>query len=84
MIIILINCIFYSLEVPNCSGQTFAVGDEIQVRTSNFGVQQAVIKFLSTAPDGSIWASYYPLTKEQKQQWKWGCCRIEHLQKLQR
>ncbi|MHC5863211.1 hypothetical protein [Nostoc sp.] len=68
--------------VTNCSGQTFAVGDEIQVSTSNFGVQQAVIKFLSSAPDGSIWASYYPLTKEHQQQWKWGYCRIEYLQKL--
>jgi hypothetical protein len=65
--------------VTNCFQQTFAVGDEIQVSTCNFGSQQAVITFLYSAPDGSIWASYYPLTKDQ---WRRGCCRIEYLQKL--
>lgn len=68
--------------VTNSQGQTFAVGDEIQVSTCNFGSQSAVITFFYSAPDGSIWASYYPSTKEHQQQWKWGCCRIEHLQKL--
>jgi hypothetical protein len=65
--------------VTNCKGQTFTVGDEIQVSTSNFGSQQAVITFLYSVPDGSIWASYYPLIKDQ---WRRGCCRIEHLNKL--
>lgn len=65
--------------VTNCEGQTFTVGDEIQVSTSNFGSQQAVITFLYSVPDGSIWASYYPLIKDQ---WRRGCCRIEHLNKL--
>lgn len=65
--------------VTNCKGQTFTVGNEIQVSTSNFGLQQAVITFLYSVPDGSIWASYYPLIKDQ---WRRGCCRIEHLNKL--
>lgn len=65
--------------VTNCEGQTFTVGDEIQVSTSNFGSQQAVITFLYSVPDGSQWASYYPLIKDQ---WRRGCCRIEHLNKL--
>jgi hypothetical protein len=64
--------------VTNCQGQTFAVGEEIQVSTCNFGSQQAVITFLYSAPDGNQWASYYPLTKDQ---WRRGCCRIEHLNK---
>ncbi|WP_341529499.1 hypothetical protein WKK05_09430 [Nostoc sp. UHCC 0302] len=41
--------------------------------------QQVVITFLYSAPDGSIWASYYPLIKDL---WQRGCCRIEHLKKL--
>jgi hypothetical protein len=64
---------------PNSQGQTFALGEEIQVSTSNFGSQSAVITFFYSAPDGSIWSSYYPLTKDQ---WRRGCCRIEHLKKL--
>lgn len=64
--------------VTNCKGQTFALGEEIQVSTCNFGSQQAVITFFYSAPDGSIWASYYPLTKDQ---WRRGCCRIEYLKK---
>jgi hypothetical protein len=68
--------------VNNSQGQTFAVGDEIQVSTCNFGSQQAVITFLYSAPDGNIWATYHPLTNEQKGQWRRGCCRIEYLQKL--
>ncbi|MBN3890176.1 MAG: hypothetical protein HWQ43_13740 [Nostoc sp. JL31] len=50
--------------------------------TCNFGEQQAVITFLSSAPNGSQWAIYYPLTKDYQWHWKWGCCRIEHLKKL--
>jgi hypothetical protein len=68
--------------VTNCSQQTFTVGEEIQVITSNFGEQQAQITSLYSAPDGIIWAIYHPLTKEQKQQWQRGCCRIEYLKKL--
>lgn len=64
--------------VTNSQGQSFAVGDEIQVSTCNFGSQQAVITFLYSAPNGNQWASYYPLTKDQ---WRRGCCRIEHLNK---
>lgn len=66
----------------NSQGQTFTVDEKIEVITCNFGTQQAVITFLYSAPDGSIWATYYPLTEEQKQQWRRGCCRIEYLKKL--
>lgn len=66
----------------NSQGQTFTVDEKIEVFTCNFGTQQAVLDFLYSAPDGSIWATYYPLTEEQKQQWLRGCCRIEHLNKL--
>ncbi|WP_448270513.1 hypothetical protein [Nostoc sp. DSM 114159] len=65
--------------VTNSTGQTFALGEEIQVSTCNFGSQSAVITFFYSAPDGSIWSSYYPLTKDQ---WRRGCCRIEYLKKL--
>lgn len=65
--------------VTNSQGQTFALGEEIQVSTSNFGSQSAVITFFYSAPDGSIWSSYSPLTKDQ---WRRGCCRIEYLKKL--
>ncbi|MBE8988763.1 hypothetical protein [Nostoc sp. LEGE 12450] len=65
--------------VTNSQGQTFALGEEIQVSTCNFGSQSAVITFFYSAPDGSIWSSYYPLTKDQ---WRRGCCRIEYLKKL--
>lgn len=65
--------------VTNCEGQTFVLGDEVQVSTCNFGSQSAVITFFYSAPDGSIWSSYYPLTKDQ---WRRGCCRIEYLKKL--
>ncbi|MBD2681547.1 MULTISPECIES: hypothetical protein [Nostoc] len=63
----------------NSQGQTFTVGEEIEIKTGNFGTQQAVITFLYSAPDGSIWASYSPVSKEQKQQWRRGFCRIEYL-----
>lgn len=66
----------------NSQGQTFTVGAEIEINTCNFGTQQAVITFLYSAPDGSIWASYSPVGKEQKQQWRRGFCRIEYLKKL--
>lgn len=66
----------------NSQGQTFTVDEKIEVITCNLGTQQAVMEFLYSAPDGSIWATYYPLTEEQKQQWRRGCCRIEYLQKL--
>ncbi|PHJ56878.1 hypothetical protein VF14_23945 [Nostoc linckia z18] len=66
----------------NSQGQTFTVDEKIEVITFNFGTQQAVITLLYSAPDGSIWATYYPLTEEQKQQWRRGCCRIEYLKKL--
>jgi hypothetical protein len=66
----------------NSQGQTFTVDEKIEVITFNFGTQQAVITLLYSAPDGSIWATYYPLTEEQKQQWLRGCCRIEYLKKL--
>ncbi|MEJ6488078.1 hypothetical protein N0Y54_43870 [Nostoc punctiforme UO1] len=66
--------------VTNSQGQTFALGEEIQVSTCNFGSQSAVITFFYSAPDGSIWSSYYPLTKDQ---WRRGCCRIEYLKKKQ-
>ncbi|AFZ28307.1 hypothetical protein Cylst_6528 (plasmid) [Cylindrospermum stagnale PCC 7417] len=68
--------------VTNSQGQTFAVGEEIQASTCNFGEQRALITFLYSAPDGSIWASFYPLTKSHQRQWRRGCCRIEHLKKL--
>ncbi|RCJ38265.1 hypothetical protein A6770_39740 [Nostoc minutum NIES-26] len=66
----------------NSQGQTFTIDEKIEVVTCNFGTQQAVITFLYSAPDGSIWATYYPLTEEQKQQWRRGCCQIEYLKKL--
>ncbi|MFH7027836.1 MAG: hypothetical protein ACHBN1_21165 [Heteroscytonema crispum UTEX LB 1556] len=66
----------------NSQEQTFTVDEKIEVVSYNFGTQQAVISFLYSAPDGSIWATYYPLTEEQKQQWLRGCCRIEYLKKL--
>jgi hypothetical protein len=47
--------------VTNSQGQTFALGEEIQVSTCNFGSKPAVITFFYSAPDGSIWSSYYPL-----------------------
>jgi hypothetical protein len=66
----------------NSQGLTFSVGEKIEVFTCHFSTQQAVIMFLYSAPDGSIWSSYSPLTQEQKQQWRRGCCRIEYLKKL--
>ncbi|BAY42201.1 hypothetical protein NIES2111_65970 (plasmid) [Nostoc sp. NIES-2111] len=66
----------------NSQGQSFSGGEKIEVLTCNFGTQQAVLEFLYSTPDGSIWASYSPLNKEQKQQWRRGCCRIEYLTKV--
>ncbi|RCJ21087.1 hypothetical protein A6770_30935 [Nostoc minutum NIES-26] len=74
---------YKKLEIAtNSQGLTFTVDEKIEVITCNFGTQQAVLEFLYSAPDGSIWATYYPLTEEQKQQWRRGCCRIEYLKKL--
>lgn len=65
----------------NSSGQTFTVQQKIEVSTCNFGIQKVFIISLSEAPDGSIWAYYHPVDKNQRQLWKRGCCRIEDLKK---
>lgn len=66
----------------NSSGQTFTVKEKIEVSTGNFGIQTVFIISLYSAPDGSIWAYYHPVDKNQRQLWKRGCCRIENLKKL--
>lgn len=66
----------------NSSGQTFTIKEKIQVSTGNFGTQQVFIISLYSAADGSIWAYYHPVDKNQRQLWKRGCCRIENLKKL--
>lgn len=66
----------------NSSGQTFTVKEKIEVSTGNFGIQKVFIISLYSAPDGSIWAYYHPVDKNQRQLWKRGCCRIENLKKL--
>ncbi|MBG1270114.1 hypothetical protein [Nostoc sp. WHI] len=66
----------------NSSGQTFTVKEKIEVSTGNFGTQKVFIISLYSAPDGSIWAYYHPVDKNQRQLWKRGCCRIENLKKL--
>ncbi len=66
----------------NSSGQTFTVKEKIEVSTGNFGTQTVFIISLYSAPDGSIWAYYHPVDKNQRQLWKRGCCRIENLKKL--
>jgi len=66
----------------NSSGQTFTVKEKIEVSTGNFGTQKVFIISLYSAPDGSIWAYYHPVDKNQRLLWKRGCCRIENLKKL--
>ncbi|OYE00451.1 hypothetical protein [Nostoc sp. 'Peltigera membranacea cyanobiont' 232] len=66
----------------NSSGQTFTVKEKIEVSTGNFGIQKVFIISLYSPPDGSIWAYYHPVDKNQRQLWKRGCCRIEDLKKL--
>lgn len=66
----------------NSSGQTFTVKEKIEVSTCNFGTQTVFIISLYSAADGSIWAYYHPVDKNQRQLWKRGCCRIEDLKKL--
>jgi hypothetical protein len=66
----------------NSSGQTFTVKEKIEVSTGNFGIQKVFLISLYSAPDGSIWAYYHPVDKNQRQLWKRGCCRIEDLKKL--
>ncbi|MEH2136969.1 hypothetical protein [Nostoc sp.] len=66
----------------NSSGQTFTVKEKIEVSTGNFGTQKVFIISLYSASDGSIWAYYHPVDKNQRQLWKRGCCRIENLKKL--
>ncbi|MBD2731052.1 hypothetical protein H6G96_33245 [Nostoc sp. FACHB-892] len=66
----------------NSSGQTFTVKEKIEVSTCNFGIQTVFIISLYSAADGSIWAYYHPVDKNQRQLWKRGCCRIEDLKKL--
>ncbi|WP_375491291.1 hypothetical protein [uncultured Nostoc sp.] len=66
----------------NSSGQTFTVKEKIEVSTGNFGIQKVFLISLYSAPDGSIWAYYHPVDKNQRQLWKRGCCRIENLKKL--
>ena len=63
----------------NSSGQTFTVKEKIEVSTGNFGTQKVFIISLYSAPDGSIWAYYHPVEKNQRQLWKRGCCRIENV-----
>jgi hypothetical protein len=66
----------------NSSGQTFTVKEKIEVSTGNFGIQKVFLISLYSAPDGSIWAYYHPVDKNQRLLWKRGCCRIEDLKKL--
>ncbi|MBD2247444.1 hypothetical protein [Nostoc sp. FACHB-888] len=66
----------------NSSGQTFTVKEKIEVSTGNFGTQTVFLISLYSAADGSIWAYYHPVDKNQRQLWKRGCCRIENLKKL--
>lgn len=66
----------------NRDGQTFAVKEKIEVTTGNFGIQKVFIISLYEAPDGSVWAYYHPVDKNQRLLWKRGCCRIENLRKL--
>jgi hypothetical protein len=66
----------------NSSGQTFTVKEKIEVSTGNFGTQKVFLISLYSAPDGSIWAYYHPVDKNQRQLWKRGCCRIENVKKL--
>jgi hypothetical protein len=66
----------------NSSGQTFTVKEKIEVSTGNFGTQTVFIISLYSAPDGSIWAYYHPVDKNQRLLWKRGCCRIENVKKL--
>jgi hypothetical protein len=66
----------------NSSGQTFTVKEKIQVNTCNFGTQKVFLVSLYSAADGSIWAYYHPVDKNQRLLWKRGCCRIEDLKKL--
>ena len=66
----------------NSSRQTFTVKEKIEVSTGNFGTQTVFIISLYSAADGSIWAYYHPVDKNQRQLWKRGCCRIEDLKKL--
>jgi hypothetical protein len=63
----------------NSSGQTFTVKEKIEVSTGNFGTQTVFLISLYSAPDGSIWAYYHPVEKNQRQLWKRGCCRIENV-----
>jgi hypothetical protein len=66
----------------NSSGQTFTVKEKIEVSTGNFGTQTVFLISLYSAPDGSIWAYYHPVDKNQRLLWKRGCCRIENVKKL--
>lgn len=66
----------------NRDGQTFTVKEKIEVSTGNFGTQTVFLISLYSAADGSIWAYYHPVDKNQRQLWKRGCCRIENLKKL--
>jgi hypothetical protein len=68
-----------SVTATNSSGQTFTVKEKIEVSTGNFGTQTVFLISLYSAPDGSIWAYYHPVEKNQRQLWKRGCCRIENV-----
>lgn len=69
-------------QVTVGEGKTFAVGEHIQITTANYGDYTVEIKFIYEASDGSIWASYSHVDKEQRHPWRWGCCRVDHLKKL--
>lgn len=68
-------------EVTTSSGETFVVGEQVRVTTANYGEYTVAIKFIYEAADGSVWASYSHTNKEQRHPWRWGCCRVDLLNK---
>jgi hypothetical protein len=65
----------------NSNGDIFALGEEINISTCNYGEYKVVISFFYQAADGSIWAKYSPTPKEDKHPWHSGFCNVNQLQK---
>lgn len=65
----------------NSNGDIFVIGEEIKVSTSNYGEYTVAISFFYQVADGTIWAKYSPIPKEEKHPWHSGFCSVNELQK---
>ncbi|NJM23267.1 MAG: hypothetical protein HC907_33775 [Richelia sp. SM1_7_0] len=69
-------------EFTTTNGETFVVGEQIKIATTNYGDYTVEIKFIYEASDGSVWTSYSHIDREIRHPWRWGCCRVEKVKKL--